>query len=118
LPRLASPQGPPRATLGARKRQHACHPGVPKNDAWFQRGSLDMTDLASASTSLRNAIASASRGLVERESLVELVALSAVAGEHLLVVGPPGTAKSEAVRRVARALGGRYFEYIVGGFTE
>src|SRR5205085_570453 len=30
----------------------------------------------------------------------------------------PGTGKSEAVRRVARALGGRYFEYLLGRFTE
>ena len=51
---------------------------------------------------------------MERETLVELVALSAVASEHLLVIGPPGTAKSEAVRRVARALGGSYFEYLLG----
>lgn len=50
--------------------------------------------------------------------MVELVALSAVAGEHLLVIGPPGTAKSEAVRRTARALGGSYFEYLLGRFTE
>lgn len=50
--------------------------------------------------------------------MVELVALSAVAGEHLLVIGPPGTAKSEAVRRTARALGGGYFEYLLGRFTE
>jgi MoxR-like ATPase len=55
---------------------------------------------------------------VEREVLVELVALAAVAGEHILVIGPPGTAKSEAVRRIASALGGRYFEYLLGRFTE
>jgi MoxR-like ATPase len=35
-----------------------------------------------------------------------------------LVVGSPGTAKSEAVRRVAQVLGGRYFEYLLGRFTE
>ncbi len=46
------------------------------------------------------------------------LALAAVAGEHLLVLGPPGTAKSQAVRQVARALGGRYFEYLLGRFTE
>lgn len=71
-----------------------------------------------ASAQLRGALAEAGRGLVEREVLVELIALTAVAGEHLLVIGPPGTAKSEAVRRVARALGGRYFEYLLGRFTE
>jgi MoxR-like ATPase len=73
---------------------------------------------ASAAAALRDALADASRGLVEREALVELIALAAVSGEHLLVIGPPGTAKSEAARRVARALGGRVFEYLLGRFTE
>lgn len=49
---------------------------------------------------------------------METIALAAVAGEHVLVIGPPGTAKSEAVRRVARASGARYFEYLLGRFTE
>jgi MoxR-like ATPase len=60
----------------------------------------------------------ASEGLVEREFLLEMTVLAAVAGEHLLVIGPPGTAKSEAVRRVAGVLGGKYFEYLLGRFTE
>lgn len=76
------------------------------------------TSLDGAAASLRAALKDAARGLVEREAVLELTALCAVAGEHLLVVGPPGTAKSEAVRRVARALGGRYFEYLLGRFTE
>ena len=67
---------------------------------------------------VRDAVAAARAGLVEREALAEVVALCAVAREHLLVVGAPGTAKSEAVRRVARALGGTYFEYLLGRFTE
>src|SRR5437588_2590358 len=71
-----------------------------------------------ASFKLRSAVTAASRGLVDREPLVELVALSAVAREHLLVIGPPGTAKSVAVRRIAQATGGRYFEYLLGRFTE
>lgn len=67
---------------------------------------------------MREALNDAGHGLVEREAVVDLVALCAVAGEHLLVIGPPGTAKSEAVRRCAHALGGRYFEYLLGRFTE
>ncbi|MBS2040314.1 AAA family ATPase [bacterium] len=59
-----------------------------------------------------------SQGLVERRTLVEAIVLAAVAGEHVLVIGPPGTAKSEAARRVARGLGGRYFEYLLGKFSE
>lgn len=71
-----------------------------------------------ASEAVRAAIAGASRGLVDRSALVETVALAAVAGEHVLVLGPPGTAKSEAVRRISRALGGQYYEYLLGRFTE
>src|SRR5262245_38690260 len=70
------------------------------------------------SASLRASSSDAARGLVERETLVELIALSAVAREHMLVIGPPGTAKSEAVRRIALACSGRYFEYLLGRFTE
>lgn len=77
-----------------------------------------MADLHAASERLRTAVKGASRGLIERDTLVQTLALAAVAGEHLLVIGPPGTAKSEAVRRVARATGGRYFEYLLGRFTE
>jgi len=70
------------------------------------------------SAAVREAIAAARAGLVERELIAEVVALCAVAGEHLLVIGAPGTAKSEAVRRVAARLGGSYFEYLLGRFTE
>jgi MoxR domain in the MoxR-vWA-beta-propeller ternary systems/Protein of unknown function DUF86 len=76
-----------------------------------------VTHLPPSAVQVRSAITEACRGLVDREALVELVVLCAVAGEHLLVIGPPGTAKSEAVRRIARRLGGRYFEYLVGRFT-
>ena len=74
--------------------------------------------ILTASAAVRAGLDRAARGLVDREILVDLVALAAVAGEHLLVLGPPGTAKSQAVRRVARSLGGRYFEYLLGRFTE
>ncbi len=77
-----------------------------------------MTDLQVAAHQLRTAIQSATTGLVGREPLAELIVLAAVAQEHLLVVGPPGTGKSAVVRRVAHALGGRYFEYLLGRFTE
>ena len=71
-----------------------------------------------AAARLRDTVHHATRGLIDREQLAELMLLAAVAGEHLLVVGPPGTAKSAVVRRVAAGLGGRYFEYLLGRFTE
>lgn len=74
--------------------------------------------LSEAAAALRQALSGATRGLVEREALAEMIALAAVAGEHVLVIGPPGTAKSEAVRRIARAVDSRIFEYLLGRFTE
>ncbi|MEY4561167.1 MAG: hypothetical protein RLZZ618_444 [Pseudomonadota bacterium] len=71
-----------------------------------------------AAIQVRNSIRTATSGLIGREQLAELIVLSAVAQEHLLVIGPPGTAKSAVVRRVAQAMGGRYFEYLLGRFTE
>jgi len=67
---------------------------------------------------LQQLIQECSQGLVDRRNLVEAIILAAVAKEHVLIVGPPGTAKSEAARRVARALGGSYFEYLLGKFSE
>ena len=78
----------------------------------------DFFRLASDAAAVRDAIAAARVGLVDREVVAEVAALCAVAREHLLVVGAPGTAKSEAVRRVAWQVGGRYFEYLLGRFTE
>ncbi|MGE8289682.1 MAG: AAA family ATPase [Stenotrophomonas sp.] len=77
-----------------------------------------MDELSSAAARLRSLVRSATVGLVGREQLAELILLAAVAHEHLLVIGPPGTAKSAVVRRVANLMGGRYFEYLLGRFTE
>lgn len=74
--------------------------------------------LPEAAGALRQALSDSVRGLVEREALAQMIALAGVAEEHALVIGPPGTAKSEAVRRIAGAVNGRYFEYLLGRFTE
>ena len=71
-----------------------------------------------AALQLRGAIREATAGLIDRDQLAELMILAAVAQEHLLVIGPPGTGKSAVVRRVAQSLGGNYFEYLLGRFTE
>ncbi len=55
---------------------------------------------------------------VERGEVVDLIALALVAGEHLFLYGPPGTAKSALIRRFAQAVHGRYFEYMLTRFSE
>lgn len=76
------------------------------------------TELERLAASIRSVADRASHGLVDRRALVESVLLAAVAQEHVLVVGPPGTAKSQAVRQLAESVGDRYFEYLISKFTE
>src|SRR5260221_2451344 len=55
---------------------------------------------------------------VGRDEVVDLIALAVVAGEHLFLYGPPGTAKSALIRQFAQTVRGRYFEYMLTRFSE
>jgi MoxR-like ATPase len=57
------------------------------------------------------------KGLLERETEVRLMLLAALCGEHLLLLGPPGTAKSELSRRLAGITRGSYFERLLTRFS-
>jgi MoxR-like ATPase len=58
------------------------------------------------------------RILLERESAVEAALLALLTQEHLLLLGPPGTAKSLLVRSICERIeGATYFERLLTRFS-
>jgi MoxR-like ATPase len=55
---------------------------------------------------------------LDKGELIRLLLVTLVAGEHMLIVGPPGTAKSALVRHLSRLIDARYFEYLLTRFSE
>lgn len=53
----------------------------------------------------------------ERVNIVDGSLAALCAGEHVLLIGPPGTAKSMLVRSIATAFGGSYFERLLTKFS-
>jgi MoxR-like ATPase len=67
---------------------------------------------------LESLLAALQSDLLERDVPVRLGLLALLAGEHLLLLGPPGSAKSALARRLHAALaGGRYFERLLTRFS-
>ena len=53
----------------------------------------------------------------ERREVIDGALCAVLAGEHVLLLGPPGTAKSALVRAIAQAFGGSYFERLLTKFS-
>src|ERR1700741_4806030 len=91
---------------------------TPREDWTFE-------ELQSEAESLRTRLnrfrTSLGRFFVQKQDLTDLMVVAAVASEPLLLVGPPGTAKSDLVLKFKDALGlaeDDYFEYMLTRFTE
>ncbi len=86
---------------------------------------MTFDELAREAGGLRDRInrfrAGLGRFFVAKQPLIDLMCVAAVAQEPLLLVGPPGTAKSDLVIKFKDALkipDGEYFEYLLTRFTE
>src|SRR5436190_24089777 len=86
---------------------------------------LTLADLQEQADDLRGRInrfrVALGRFFVAKQEVIDLMVVAAIAQEPLLIVGPPGTAKSDIVLKFKDALGVAeedYFEYMLTRFTE
>jgi MoxR-like ATPase len=91
---------------------------APREDWTFEELQDDAEGLRARLNRFRNSLG---RFFVKKQELIDLMLVAAVAQEPLLLVGPPGTAKSDLVLKFKDALGlgaDDYFEYMLTRFTE
>ncbi len=70
---------------------------------------------------IKNMINALSGYFVDKSEILELMAIATLAQEPLLLIGRPGTAKSDLVVRFCQSIGlqgNEYFEYMLTKFTE
>jgi MoxR-like ATPase len=75
-------------------------------------------DLLAVGAKLREVGRVLGKRFLDKEELIRLLLVALIAGEHMLIVGPPGTAKSALVRHLARLIDARTFEYLLTRFSE
>lgn len=67
---------------------------------------------------LRQLASTLERQFLGKDEIIRLLMISVVAGEHCVLLGPPGTAKSALIRSLAELMQAQYFEYLLTRFTE
>lgn len=75
-------------------------------------------DLVRISTRFQEVARVLNQHFLDKQEIIRLLVIAAIAGEHMVLVGPPGTAKSAMIRMFARLVDARYFEYLLTRFTE
>ncbi len=91
---------------------------LPKEDWSFDQLRQEAEDIRKRLNQFRTSLG---RFFVRKQELIDLMVVAAVAQEPLLLVGPPGTAKSDLVLKFRDAIGVSeedYFEYMLTRFSE
>ena len=55
--------------------------------------------------------------VIGHEEFIKALMLATVSGEHIVVIGPPGTAKSYTVKLFAKLLNASFYQYLLTRFT-
>ena len=113
---MATKTAPPTGNTPAQAA--AAGPPIPREDWTLEELQQEAEDLRARLNRFRKSLA---RFFVHKQELIDLMLVAAVAQEPLLLVGPPGTAKSDLVLKFKDALGiaqEDYFEYMLTRFTE
>src|ERR1700758_5455382 len=93
-------------------------PKPPREEWTLEELQQEAEDLRARLNRLRTSLG---RFFVKKQELIDLMVVAAIASEPLLLVGPPGTAKSDLVLKFKDAVGlgeDDYFEYMLTRFTE
>ena len=71
-----------------------------------------------ADSQIKSLLKALSQGVCEKEHIIAMALLCAIAGESFFLLGPPGTAKSLVARRLKLAFKeGQSFEYLMSRFS-
>lgn len=86
------------------------------------RLNLCLKDCSAMRPKIQSLLAQLNHALVEREATLKAALLTVLAGENMVLIGPPGTGKSLIARRVAASLSQQqqqpsYFEYLLTKFS-
>jgi MoxR-like ATPase len=55
--------------------------------------------------------------VIGHEQMVKAILIATVAGEHVVIIGPPGTAKSYSIRMLSKLLNAKFYSYLLTRFT-
>lgn len=76
------------------------------------------TDAADTAARIRQLGNTARSLFIDREEAVTAIELCLVAGEHAILLGPPGTAKSQLIRHFAKGMGLGFFRILLNPDTK
>lgn len=75
------------------------------------------SDLAGATASIQALAADLNRAFVERSEVVRALLVALIAGEHVALLGDPGTGKSAITNALCKAIGGKSFAVLMTKFS-